>query len=284
MSSPVLASSSKSVRGFKSGADMRVERHEAKYLVPYQLLPEIRRQIEPYVFRDKNGRGEHPTYLVRTIQLDNRNLALHYAKEVEQLNRFKLRIRSYGTDGVAPYFLEIKRRLGDLIVKSRSVVKAEHYGVDLFTKPNRHVPFANEREHMNYLDFLRLQQEIGAIPVTMIQYKRESYMGRVEDYARITFDSDLCYQMVSGYDFSEVNSRRWRRIDTFTGLRTEFPAIVLELKSKMGVPRWLMQIVRNFNLVRVGFCKYSAALRLESISAGYQYSGTSENCVPDSRW
>lgn len=177
---------------------MRIERHEAKYVVPYALLPEIRRHIQPYVFPDKNGRGEFPSYLVRTIQLDSRDLCLHYAKEVEQLNRFKLRIRSYGTDGKAPYFLEIKRKLGEVIVKSRSVVKAVDYGADLFTKPGRHVPFTNEREHMNYLDFLRLSKEIGAQPVTMIQYERESYMGRVEDYARVTFDTNVCYQMVSG--------------------------------------------------------------------------------------
>lgn len=263
---------------------MRVERHEAKYVVPYHLLPEIRRQLEPFVIRDKNGKGEHPTYLVRTIQLDNRSLALHYAKEVEQLNRFKLRIRTYGTDGKAPYFLEIKRRLGDLIVKSRSVVKAEHYGTDLFTDPKRYVPFANEREQMNYLDFLRLQQEIGAIPMTVIQYNRESYMGKVEEYARVTFDTNICYQMVESYDVAETNNRKWRRIDTYTGMRTDFPAFILELKSKMSIPSWLLDIVRNFNLVRVGFCKYSAALRLESLSLGFEYSDTSENCVPDSKW
>lgn len=263
---------------------MRIERHEAKYVVPYHLLPEIRRQIEPYVFPDKNGVGKYPSYLVRTIQLDDRALSLHYAKEVEQLNRFKLRIRTYGTEGKAPYFLEIKRKLGGVIVKSRSVVKPEDYGPDLFLKPGRHVPFKNEKENMNYLDFLRLSQEIGAQPVLVIQYDRESYMGKVEDYARVTFDTNICYQMVKGYDFSELNGRRWRHVDTFTGLRSDYPGFILELKSKMGIPRWLMDIVRTFNLVRTGFCKYSAALRLESFSAGHEYSDTSENCVPESKW
>ena len=263
---------------------MRIERHEAKYIVPVSLLPEIRRQIEPFVFPDKNGVGKYPSYLVRTIQLDDRALSLHYAKEVEQLNRFKLRIRTYGTAGKAPYFLEIKRKLGAVIVKSRSVVAPEDYGPDLFLKPGRYVPFKNQKENMNYLDFLRLSQEIGAQPVTVIQYERESYMGKVEDYARVTFDTNICYQMVSSYDFGILNDRKWRHIDTFTGLRTDFPAFVLELKSKMGIPRWLMEVVRNFNLVRAGFCKYSAALRLESLSSGYHYSEGSENCMPDSKW
>ena len=269
---------------FKFGDDRRIERHEAKYIVPYELMPEIRRQIQHYVHPDKHGVGEHPHYLVRTIQLDSRDLCLHYAKEVEQLNRFKLRIRTYGTDGKAPYFIEIKRKLGDVIVKSRSILKAKNYDPELFTNPGRHVQFSNGAEHMNYLDFIRLTQEIGAQPVLMIQYMRESYMGKIEDYARVTFDTNICYQMVSDYRFDTVNERRWRHIDTHTGLRADYTGFILELKSKMGVPRWLMEIVRNFNLVRTGFCKYSAALRLESLSAGFAYSETSENCVPDSRW
>ncbi|MGJ8640860.1 MAG: polyphosphate polymerase domain-containing protein [Opitutaceae bacterium] len=281
---PKISDLSQPTVGFKQGADMRIERHEAKYIVPAYLLPEIRKHIQPYVFPDKNGRGEFPKYLVRTIQMDDRSLSLHYAKEVEQLNRFKLRIRTYGTDGKAPYFLEIKRKLRDMIVKSRSVIKAEHYGSDLLTHPKRYVPFANHKEHINYLDFLRLTKEIGAQPVLMIQYERESYMGRVEDYARITFDTKICYQMIDSYDFSKVNGRRWRHVDTCTGLRTEFPAFILELKSKTKIPRWLMDIVRSFNLVRTGFCKYSAALRLESMASGYEYSDTSENCTPESRW
>ena len=269
---------------FKLGDDLRIERHEAKYIVPHELMPEIRSYLSAYVTRDKHGVGPLPKYLVRTIQLDSRGLALHYAKEVEQLNRFKLRIRTYGTDGKAPYFVEIKRKLGGVIVKSRSVLKADQYSPELFLNPGAHIPFSSEKERMNYLDFLRLNQEIGGQPVLMIQYERESYMGRLEQYARVTFDTKVCYQMTPSYDFSYVNDRRWRRVDTPTGLRADYRGFVLELKSKMGIPRWMLDFVRSFDLIRVGFCKYSAALRLESFFAGYQYSEGSENCVPDSKW
>ena len=247
-------------------------------------MGELRRYIQPYVIKDKHGIGDPPKYLVRTIQLDSRSLSLHYAKEVEALNRFKLRIRTYGTDGKAPCFVEIKRKLGSVIVKSRSVLGPDQYSPELFLKPGAHIPFSDEKQRMNYLDFLRLSREIGAQPVTMIQYERESYMGRYEDYARITFDTRICYQMTPSYDFGYVDNRRWRRIDTSTGLRTDHGGFVLEVKSKLGIPRWMLDFVRAFDLVRVGFCKYSAALRLESLNAGYQYSAGSENCVPDSKW
>lgn len=270
--------------GFQFGSDRRIERHEAKYIVPYSLLPEVRRYLEPYVERDRNGVGEFPKYLVRTIQLDNPALSLHYAKEVEALNRFKLRIRTYGTDGKAPYFIEVKRKIRDIIVKSRSVIPASSYSPDLFLAPRSDIPFSSENERMNYLDFLRVSGEIGARPVLMIQYERESYMGKLENYARLTFDTRICYQLTSSYDFGYVEGRRWRRVDTPTGLRTTYAGFVLEMKSKLGIPRWMIDFVREFDLVRVGFCKYSAALRLESFAAGYQYSEGSENCMPDSRW
>ena len=109
-------------------------------------------------------------------------------------------------------------------------------------------------------------------------------MGRLEDYARVTFDTRVCYQMTPSYDFSYVNDRRWNRIDTAVGLRSDCAGCVMELKSKLGIPRWMMDMVRYFTLTRVGFCKYSAALRLESFNAGFQYSEGSENCTPDSRW
>lgn len=269
---------------FKLGDDLRIERHEAKYIVPYRLMPEIRRYLAPLVERDKHGIGEIPKYLVRTIQLDDRALSLHYAKEIEALNRFKLRIRTYGTDGKAPYFVEIKRKIRDLIVKSRSVLQPGDYRPELFLHPGAYIPFSSEKEHMNYLDFLRLSQEIGARPVLMIQYERESYMGRLEDYARVTFDTKVCYQMTPSYDFSYVNDRRWTRVDTAVGLRSDCAGCVMELKSKLGIPRWMLDMVRHFNLTRVGFCKYSAALRLDSFHAGFQYSEGSENCTPDSRW
>jgi hypothetical protein len=39
---------------------------------------------------------------------------------------------------------------------------------------------------------------------------------------------------------------------------------------------WMMDLVREFNLVRAGFCKYGAAMRLDSIFNGAMYSDGSE--------
>ena len=68
-----------------------IERHEAKYIIPTQLVPQIREYIRPFCDADPNGVGTPPEYVITTLQLDSPSYALHHAKENEALNRFKLR-------------------------------------------------------------------------------------------------------------------------------------------------------------------------------------------------
>jgi hypothetical protein len=273
-----------SFRQWREITDRPISRHEAKYIVPIEMMPSIREYIQSFVVPDKNGVGSFPQYWVRTLQLDAPDLSLHHAKERETLNRFKLRIRTYGKECKAPVFLEIKRKLGGTIVKSRATVSNGDYHPDLLLKSCKALKFKNEQEQMNYLNFIRLQNEIGARPKVMLQYLRESYMGRQENYARITFDTQVAYQPVRGYDFEQVQNRRWRKIDTQTGLNIDFPGFILEIKTESGMPFWMRNLVQNFDLTRVGFCKYSTAIRMELLHYGHEFSATGENCTPASTW
>jgi len=263
--------------------DMTIARHEAKYIVDPTLIPEIRKFIAPFCARDPNGRGEFPEYTVNTIQLDSADLSLHYAKEVESKNRFKLRLRTYGEGGAA-VFSEIKRKLGTNIIKSRAMIPWEYFGSDLFTDPRRYVPFRSMKEQMNYLDFMRLVRSLQARPVLIVRYRRESYIGENDHYARITFDRRIRYLMTKRWDFSDMKGGAWRTIDTATGLRSHFPGFILECKTQNDAPLWMIELVKEFSLTRVGFCKYSTGLRLELLSHGHTFSDTSENCTPASRW
>ena len=89
---------------------IELERHEAKYIIHPDQMPAIRDFIRPFCVADDNAEGGLPEYLVTTLQLDTPDLALYYAKERETLNRFKLRVRTYGTDGDCPVFLEINAK------------------------------------------------------------------------------------------------------------------------------------------------------------------------------
>ena len=47
-----------------------------------------------------------------------------------------------------------------------------------------------------------------------------------------------------------------------------FSGVVLELKAMSNVPEWLVELVEKFNLARVGNCKYSSAIWIESVFRG----------------
>ena len=68
-------------------------------------------------------------------------------------------------------------------------------------------------------------------------------------------------------------------MDTPTALNRPHSGVILELKTFSDTPWWMVEMTRRFNLVRVGFCKYSAGLRLESLFSGSAYSEASENCT-----
>jgi len=258
--------------------DLQIDRYEYKYVVAPEQVPEIRRFIRSFVRADGHAAGEVPEYIVTTLQLDAHNATLHYAKERKARSRFKLRIRTYGMDGEAPYFLEIKRKVNAMILKSRATLRSVDYSRENLLLPSTLVPFANEAETMNYLEFVRLVREIGARPFVYVRYVRESYKGVSERYARVTIDRRLRYRPARGSWEFPLQAKRWYSMDTQTALRREYPGHVLELKAEAEFPEWMAELVERFDLVNTGFCKYSAAMRLESLFRGAAYSDASENC------
>ncbi|TFH16503.1 MAG: polyphosphate polymerase domain-containing protein [Lentisphaerales bacterium] len=245
-----------------------IARHEAKYVIPHALLPKIRSFIAPYCQPDPNCTGAPPEYVITTMQLDTHDLSLHHAKDRESWNRFKLRVRTYGTDNSSPIFAEIKRKLQGMVVKSRARVPRDKWCADLVLDPKRKVdiPFRSDKEAVAFLEFLRLTREIGAVPTVLIRYIRESYISVVDEYARVTFDRNLLYQPTNSWEFWG-SDKAWKPIDTslFQNKLQSFSGHVMELKSLPNVPRWMIEMIRELDLVRTGHCKYSNALWIESL-------------------
>jgi hypothetical protein len=244
-------------------------RYEAKYIIPPSMVPDIRAFIRPFCVDDPHGKGAFPEYVVTTLQLDSDALDLHLAKTNEALNRFKMRIRTYGTDNDLPLFLEIKRKLNGSIAKSRMMVSREDYSAALFN--GRSCPaFRSRAEALVFTDFMRLRNELDLKPVTFVRYHRESYMGKDYQYARITFDRKLCYRRTKEWDFPSPGVR-WRSMDSTTAMDRPFSGVILELKTYRDVPVWMSELTERFNLVRTGFCKYSTAMNLEAAFYGEPY-------------
>lgn len=251
-------------------AQVQIERHEAKYIIPPALVPEIREYIEPFCLPDPNGTGNPPEYTITTIQLDTPDLSLHQAKRNEALNRFKLRARTYGEPGTGKVYLEVKRKLGDVVVKSRASVPFDAWSESLIMDDRLDLRFKNRSEEIGFLEFKRLVRETGSQPVLILRYLRESYFGKIDHYARVTFDRQLCYLPSNGWtDWG--TGRNWISMDTGLAQNQLYPfsGVVLELKTLKDAPHWMMDVVKRFDLIRCGNCKYSSAVWAESMFRGF---------------
>ena len=245
----------------------RLERHEAKYIIHPQLIPEIREFIRPFCERDPHADGRWPEYTVTTLQLDNPWLSCLNMKEWEALNRFKLRARTYASDHTAPVFLEVKRKFKGVSTKSRARIPYAAWASGEWMEPRAKLTFRNEAETWGYIEFVRLVKEMGAVPQVLIRYDRESYLGRSDRYARLTIDRRLRYARAHTFELLPEKAAWWA-MDTPVRMNRPFSGAILELKTYGDAPSWMIDLVQRFDLVRVGFCKYFNAMRAERMFVG----------------
>jgi hypothetical protein len=282
-SAPVLGPSRKGVK------DQIIERFEKKYLIHARLMPQVRKWIEPFCIPDPNAKGDVPEYITTTMQLDSVDMKLSDLTDKKACNRFKMRIRTYGThpkpnDAV---FIELKRRVNGMVIKSRSFMKRNMWHPEIITKPETAPLLRSAKDNSNFLEFCRIAKLLGARPKVLIRYIRESYFSANDDYARLTFDRRVSYRTHHNWNLvtDEVADwKYWRPIDTCFGFGVDYPAYILELKSMRDTPEWMLELVERFNLDPVGFCKYSTAVRLENmIINGRQYNPEGQDITPYSQ-
>ena len=258
--------------GHRARYDIQLDRHEAKYIIPKQMVPEIVEFITPFCEPDPYTNGDPPEYVITTLQLDNAGYSLHYAKEREALNRFKLRVRTYswgGPPGDRPVFLEVKKKIRGVIVKSRTMIFPDDWSEELVHSRKLKLTFETRKEEEGFLEFIRLVREIDARPVMLVRYNRQSYMSRSDRYARVTFDRKLLFQATDRWTgWGEGGT--WRSMDSALAQRKgyNFSGVVLELKTLSDAPCWMIDLVKYFGLERTGNCKYSSALWQDSLFRG----------------
>ena len=238
-----------------------VSRYEAKYVIPRGLVAQVRDFVRPFCKPDPNTKGNPPEYVITTLQLDNPQMSLHYAKEMERDARFKLRVRTYGEIGSTPVFAEIKAKFERTIVKTRAMIPFDAWTPDLIYGTRVPDIFKNEKQRLDFLQFKRVVWQTLSRPAALVRYTRESYIGTVDGYARITFDRKLQYQMTSSWnDFGR--SGVWRSMDSATaqGFHLPYSGTILEVKTINHVPEWSQELVQRFDLRMMGNCKYSTAI------------------------
>jgi hypothetical protein len=237
-----------------SDSSFIIERYEMKYRIPGRLVEPIRECLRRYCIPDKASDGP---YSITSLYLDNPDRQLYFDTQIRAPRRFKLRVRTYGT---GRHFLEIKRRVKNIVSKSR-VALPEGAWPRVFHDSRYADELALDTSERQTLDeFVSRTLAIGAQPAALVRYRREAWNSTSDDYARVTFDSKLETGMPEGWHVPYEDGPRWRPVDSAMHFGLPASGVVLELKCTMSVPYWMTDIVGRFALRRSGFSKYCGAV------------------------
>jgi len=227
-------------------------RYELKYLIDEPCARQVRDFVRSYLGRDPYARPAMKySYPIYSLYLDDSSWCLYRASFQGQKNRFKLRVRYYDYNPASPLFCEIKRRVNDVVLKQRAIIKREALdGILAGCCPQMSDVF--EEDDMESYDvlreFCRLRNALHAEPKMIVYYEREAWVAPHDDTLRITFDR------VAGavhYD---------RRLDPPEFYDGKITSVILELKFDDRFPTWMRSLARACDLYRTKMGKYVQCL------------------------
>jgi hypothetical protein len=227
-----------------------IERREYKFLIDRPTVAAVRAAIRPFCILDPYAaQSPSRSYTIETLYLDTTDLSLFWANDHELVDRVKVRVRRYADKPGSPIFLEVKRRINDVIAKSRGRVPAESW-TRLLADPAMPIPAdCTGKDRAAVERFLALHRSLHLRPYTLVRYQREPWISTIDDYARVTFDTWIQAHTLDSLTFEP------------DGGRTQDSLVVLELKFTNQVPIWLVNIVRSLGLVRGAYSKYGNSIR-----------------------
>ncbi len=228
---------------------------EYKYLVSNRLLASFRKALLPYVIWDKySDMCADKHYTVKTIYFDTSRLDFYQEKLSGLKRRKKIRIRGYNeaTPDVLIY-LEIKRKDGQIISKSRAPLPYEYLSATLLNNGiEKYIIRDNENENLkNGTSFLYHLRSQNLIPTIKVIYEREAYFARMNPSLRITLDSNLRSSLQVEFE------RFFEDRNMIYALPTRS---ILEIKTSAGFPFWLQQLIGSKGLQLQALSKYTICM------------------------
>jgi hypothetical protein len=232
-------------------------RYELKYIIDERRAAQVRDFVRSYLVPDEYADPQAGnSYPVHSLYLDSPGLDLFLATVHGLKNRFKLRIRFYDDNPAHPVFLEIKRRISDVICKERAGVRRETVNLLLRGTPPRQALLASTTDRSKAAaamqTFYRTCLQVGARGGVYISYQREAYVSPDSDQIRVTFDR-------------EITVARYLPTPYLVAPKAPLPVdmngVVLEMKFTDRFPNWMRQMVFALDLWRGPSAKYVAGIQ-----------------------
>lgn len=228
-------------------------RRELKYHVTEQQAVEIAQFIKPLLQLDRYCKLQPGgSYPIVSLYLDSHDLQLCRQSLEGQKNRCKLRIRSYTDEPDYPRYVEIKRRVNAIIIKSRARIMNRDIPALLAGRAPQPQQYTGGAETLS--QFQLYMSSFATRPVILIRYMRQAYEDATHSQVRVTFDRQLAYN-VTRLPEVRFGGPGWQRNAYTLG------GVVLEIKFTGHYPAWLGRMVKCFDLRQQSLSKYTSSIR-----------------------
>lgn len=240
----------------------------SRYEIKFRINHEQKRRFlaaARFGLRD-DPHGRDACYRVTSVYFDSPALDFYWEKVNGESIRKKLRLRYYGdvSEGLSLVdrvcYLELKHRVKDTVLKER--VRLTSDGAQTILDDPQQLRSVGEltaesdRHHLQTIRAIeRLGAQLNCRAANVISYRREAWIGRVDDRLRVTFDDDGTAHDPA-CDASAL-------LDAGTRVIPD-GHYVMEVKFNSAFPRWIRDIIAQQHLLPRRFSKYAAGI--ESLS------------------
>jgi hypothetical protein len=223
-------------------------RYEMKYLIDEPCARRVRDFVRAYLKRDPHARPQmRYAYPIYSLYLDDAGMGLYRATFQGQKNRFKLRVRYYDPNGQTPLFCEIKRRVDDVVLKQRAVIRREALPrllAGCAPRPEDLWEWDDAASQDVLREFCNLRNSMHATPKMLVYYEREAWVSPQDDNVRITFDRAAAGSPYEG----TLAPEKYRD--------AKIENVILELKFDDRFPVWMRELAQSCDLYRTKMGKY----------------------------
>lgn len=249
-----------------------IGRFELKYACREELRDRLVELAGDNVRPDKHAldlKNGWKGYEVHSLYLDGPRLEDFRERLNEHKVRNRLRVRSYGPPerGPFPVFLENKRKLENWVIKHRIALPTDSHTYTASTEREpwrRWVPEIQGAGRYAAEHFVRLTTGGRRIPVSVVHYSREVFVGVDPDRPKVRFTLD---HEVTG----STRNLGWADLYAPPDVDLLPPGwMVVEMKFGGTKPGWMRRICKELKLRAVPVSKFGLSVAMGA--AGNRYN------------